>query len=108
MKLDVTALVAVFAVAGACSLSWGQLAAGGCTATPAAKLGKKCKDLATRQERMDCTKLARERRGGIARAGQADHSDRAASSTNDKMAVPAASAPVGTTTGGQNDGRISP
>ena len=108
MKLDITALVAAFAVAGACSLSWAQPTAGGRAATPAAKLAKKCKDLDTRQARADCTKLARERRGGIARSGQADHPDRAANGTNDKMAVGAASAPVNTTTGGPNDGRISP
>src|SRR5262245_28877659 len=108
MKLDARALVAAFAVAGGCSLSWAQPTTGGRTATPDAKLAKKCKDLATRQERADCTKLARERRGGIAQAGHADHPDRAASGTNDKMAVGAASAPVGTTTGGPNDGRMSP
>jgi hypothetical protein len=105
MKIE---LVAAFAVAGACSLPWAQPATGGQTATPADKLAKKCKDLATRQERADCTKLARERRGGIARAGQADHPDRAASGTSDKMAVGAASAPVGTTRAGTNDGGISP
>lgn len=108
MKFDITALIAALAVAGACSLSWAQPAAGGRTATTAAKLAKKCKDLATRQERADCTKLAKERRGGIARAGRADRPDRAASGSRDRMAVGAASAPVESTTGGPNDGRTWP
>jgi crotonobetainyl-CoA:carnitine CoA-transferase CaiB-like acyl-CoA transferase len=67
-------------------------------------------DLATDPRFASNSKRVSERQAlCIARAGQADHSDRPASSTtNDKMAVRAASSPVGTTTGGQNEGRISP
>jgi hypothetical protein len=102
MKLNVATLAAAFAVVGASTLCWAQVSAGARTAPPAAEVAGTCKNLTTRQERADCTKLARKARG--AKAGAAGHAGRPASGTSDKLAVGAASAPINATTGGSNPG----
>jgi len=102
MKLPVARLAAAFALAAASKLSWAQVSAGARTAPPAAEVAGTCKNLTTRQERADCTKLARKARSPKARAP--GHAGRPASGTSDKLAVGAASAPINATAGGSNAG----
>jgi hypothetical protein len=99
MKLPVARLAAAFALAAASKLSWAQVSAGARTAPPAAEVAGTCKNLTTRQERADCTKLARKARGPKSATG---HGARPAEGTSDKLAVGAASAPTSATTGGTN------